>query len=384
MMLWRPPDRSRRPEADTLGPTRMTVLPASNPPSPSRRWWPAIAERLGPLAALFLLIALATWVDKGGSFLTVGNFLNILRQNSFVGIVALGMTFVIILGGIDLSVGSMVALLGGVGIMMLNKAGNGWELSPWLAITIAGAVMITLGMGLGLINGLVISVGRITPFIATLGGMAMFRSLALVFADGGEYRAGVPGFDKLGSGWVNLPISYVQAGADAATSLRLHYPTMAFFALAAVLSVVLSRTTFGRRVYAIGDNEKAALYSGIKLGRTRIATYALVGGLCGMTALLVSARMNSVSSAQTGLMYELDAIAAVVVGGASMRGGRGRIFGTVVGVLILGVVNNMLNMISSSETLTKLGLANVSIAHLQGLVKGLIIIAAVMVQRGRQ
>lgn len=339
-------------------------------------------ERLGPLAALGLLVLLAWCLDTSGSFLTVQNFSNILRQNSFVGIVALGMTFVIILGGIDLSVGSMVALLGGVGILFLNKAGGWWPGSS-APVWAAAGLMIVGGTMLGAVNGLVITAGRITPFIATLGGMAMFRSLALLFIDGGEYRASVSGFGALGAGSIETPLTFTPAGADSAIPLKLHYPTLVFFGLALALSFILSRTTFGRRVYAVGDNDKAALYAGVKLGHVRVATYALMGGLCGIAALLVSSRMNSVSSAQTGLMYELDAIAAVVVGGASMRGGSGRIFGTVVGVLILGVVNNMLNMISSSETLAKLGMPNLNIAHAQGLVKGLIIIAAVWVQRGR-
>ena len=328
-----------------------------------------LLQRLGPIVALLLLILVAWLIDKDGRFLTLRNFENILRQNAAVGVIALGMTFVIILGGIDLSVGSMAALLGGVGILAMNKAmESGWSEST--AILAAVGTMLLGGPLLGALNGLVITKGRITPFIATLGTMVIFRSLSLVFVDGGEYRAAAAGFAGL-------------AQPDWMGDWSRRFTALLFFALAIVLGVVLKRTWFGTAVHAVGDNETAARYAGIKLDRVRIATYALCGLMCGIAAFIVSTRMNSIASAQTGQLYELDAIAAVVVGGASMRGGLGSILGTVVGVLILGVVNNMLNMISSSDTLKALGLEGVNIAHLQGLVKGLIIIAAVFVQRSR-
>jgi ribose transport system permease protein len=327
----------------------------------------SILQRYGPLVALLLLIALAWLIDKDGKFLTVRNFENILRQNAAVGVIALGMTFVIILGGIDLSVGSMAALLGGVGIMAMNKAMAKGS-SESAAIAAAAGTMLIGGPLLGAFNGLIITKGRIPPFIATLGAMVIFRSLTLVFKDGGEYRAEATGFSSLASP------EWMGDWGKRATA-------MLFFSLAALLAVTLKRTWYGTAVHAVGDNDVAAKYSGIKLDRIKIATYALSGLMCGVAALIVSTRMNSIASAQTGQLYELDAIAAVVVGGASMRGGSGSIVGTVIGVLILGVVNNMLNMISSSETLAWLGLEGLNIAHLQGLVKGVIIIAAVFVQR---
>lgn len=335
--------------------------------------WRAV-QRQGPLLALLLVILLAWWLDKGGTFLTWANFSNILRQNAVVGIIALGMTFVIILGGIDLSVGSMVALLGGVGVLAMNWAGSGGSGGAvegglaWWPLMVGFGVMVGGGVILGLVNGLIITKGRITPFIATLGTMAIFRSLALVFKDGGEYRSSVKDWTLMFSPKV------------ADVSWRL-FPAVVFLVLGIVLHVVLKRTRYGTAVHAIGDNNKAARYAGIRIDWVKIATYALTGLLCGIAAVLVSSRMNSVSSAQTGQLYELDAIAAVVVGGASMRGGSGRIFGTVIGVLILGVVNNMLNMLSSSDNLKALGMENLNISHLQGLVKGIIIIAAVLVQR---
>jgi ribose transport system permease protein len=334
----------------------------------SSRFWSAI-QNFGPLLALLVLITVAALIDHDGKFLTVRNFENILRQNSVVGIVALGMTFVIILGGIDLSVGSLTALLGGVGIVAMNKAAaSGW--SPAGSIAIAAAVMVLGGPLLGTLSGAIISYGRITPFITTLGGMAIFRSLALAIKDGGEYRSDVELFSQV-------------AEPKFLGEWASRFPAMVFFSIAAVLAIILKCTRYGTAVHAVGDNDRAALYAGIKLPRITIATYALSGLMCGIGALLASSRMNSISSAQTGSMYELDAIAAVVVGGASMRGGYGRISGTIVGVLILGVVSNMLNMISSSDSLKALGLENVNMIHLQGCVKGVIIIAAVLVQRRR-
>jgi ribose transport system permease protein len=328
-----------------------------------------LLQRLGPVVALLLLIFVAWLIDKDGKFLTVRNFENILRQNAAVGVIALGMTFVIILGGIDLSVGSLTALLGGVGIMAMNRVMEAnWSEST--SIVAAVATMLLVGPLLGALSGVLITKGRITPFIATLGAMAIYRSLTLVFKDGGEYRAQAANFASLASPeWMG--------------DWARRFTAVIFFALAIVLSVLLKKTWFGTAVHAVGDNETAARYAGIRVDRVKIMTYALSGLMCGIAALIVSTRMNSIASAQTGQLYELDAIAAVVVGGASMRGGFGSIWGTVIGVLILGVVNNMLNMISSSETLKSLGLEGVNIAHLQGLVKGVIIIAAVVVQRQR-
>ena len=328
-----------------------------------------LLQRLGPVVALLLLILVAALIDREGRFLTVRNFENILRQNAAVGVVALGMTFVIILGGIDLSVGSLVAVLGGVGILAMNWAIK-HEASDSRAVVIAAGCMLLLGPILGALNGVLITKGRITPFIATLGAMAIYRSLTLVFKDGGEYRAEAVGFSSLMS-----PEWMGESGRRLTAII--------FFGLAVLLWVMLKKTWFGTAVHAVGDNETAAKYAGIKLDRVKIMTYALSGLMCGVAALIISTRMNSFASAQTGQLYELDAIAAVVVGGASMRGGYGSIWGTVIGVLILGVVNNMLNMISSSDTLNSLGLEGLNIAHLQGLVKGVIIIAAVMVQRSK-
>lgn len=330
--------------------------------------WVALFERFGPLLALVLLIAGTAIVEAARvpagdrAFLTTRNFANILGQWSFVGIVAIGMTFVIILGGIDLSVGSMVALVAGAAVYALNAAASSGE-SAAAPIAVAATVCLLGGCVLGMVNGLVIARGRIAPFVATLGTLAIYRSLILAPAEGSEIRSQVSAFGSLGS--TTVPIPWV--GTDGA-ALPLKLGVVVFLAVAVIAHLVLRTTVFGRQVYAIGGNAKAARYAGVRSARVTTAVYTIAGLTCGIAALLNASRLNSVSSSSLGLFYELDAIAAVVIGGTRLQGGSGRIFGTVIGVLILGVVSNMLNMLGVSP-------------FYHGLVKGLIIIAAVLVQR---
>jgi ribose transport system permease protein len=286
-------------------------------------------------------------------FLKPANLLNILRQVSFVGIIAVGMTFVIISGGIDLSVGSMTGFIGGLMIMVLNGVMGGSGGSELASTLIAIVCGLLIGPILGLVNGIVITKGKIVPFIATLSGMAVYRSLAIFLADGGEFRS-------------QSFTTYGQLGMEGLGPIS--YPVLIWVAVIIIGQVLLSSTRYGRYVYAIGSNEQAVRYSGINVDRIKLITYTLIGACCGVSAMLVSSRMNSVSSSGTGMNYELDAIAAVIIGGTKMKGGSGTIWGTVVGVIILGIINNMLNLL------------NVSV-YLQGTVKGLIIIAAVFVQR---
>ncbi len=375
-----------------------------------RRWTEFIPPWLAPLVALGLLVAFtATFSD---AFLRPENLINILRQWSFVGIIAIGMTFVITLGGIDLSVGSLVALVGGLGIITLNsmigapetvalweetlKARQeglfepfnapsrftAWWAGVWMMLGVGGSeawsvaaafiVMLLAGTLAGLFNGVLVAKGKLAPFIATLGGLAAFRSLSLAMADGGEYRsASRELFGAIGQGGIPIPGTNIAPNAPEPVPLLVPWPVLVFAAAAIVGWVVLNRTRYGRYVTAIGCNERAAVYSAITVSRVKWLTYTLVGFCTGLAGLLLASRMNSVSSAQTGIMYELDVIAAVVIGGTRMRGGSGTIFGTIVGVLILGVIGNMLNMLQVS-------------VYLQGLVKGTIIIVAVLAQRAER
>lgn len=324
-----------------------------------------LVSQFGPIVALLLLIVGTAMVEafrvpaEERAFLTTRNFSNILGQWSYVGTVAIGMTFVIILGGIDLSVGALVALAAAAGMYTLNAAagwGDGW------AILMASAVCIAGGAALGLFNGVVIAKGRIAPFVATLGTLAIYRSLVLAPAQGGEIRSEVAAFGEFGGAMVRIP----WIGTEG-NPLPVRMAVFVFLGVALLSHLVLARTVFGRQVYAIGDNPRAARYAGIKIGLVTTSVYGIAGLTCGIAALLNASRLNSVSSSSLGLFYELDAIAAVVIGGTRLQGGAGRIFGTVVGVLILGVVSNMLNMLQVSN-------------FYHGLVKGLIIIAAVLVQ----
>jgi ribose transport system permease protein len=323
----------------------------------------SVLQRLGPLLALALLVAGSSIASE--AFRQPQNLFNIVNQWSFVGLVAVGMTAVIILGGIDLSVGSMVALLGGTGIYFLNHLSHHHPTAV-LPIIGAGIVMVAGGVVLGLINGGVIVLGRVAPFIVTVGTLAIFRSVIVYWANGSEVRSAVPDFAVLGSGGIELPIHNSRGMA-----IELGYPTIVFLVMAAAAELVLRKTVLGRRVYAVGDNTTAARYAGIPIGRVTMIVYAFSGLMCGIAALLQSSRFTSVSSSTAGQLYELDAIAAVVVGGTVMTGGRGSVLGTVVGVLLLGVISNMLIM---------LGVEN----YIQGAVKGCIIIGAVLIQRGRR
>jgi len=353
----------------------------------------------GPFVALIALVIITTIFNP--RFLSPANIINILHNWSFVGLIAIGMTFVIILGGIDLSVGSLVALAGGLGIWVMNvviesprllataqqareaglempvgalrlalagvSSAVGIGGSEAAGVLLAFLVILLAGLTAGIFNGLLITKGRIAPFIATLGGLAAFRSLAQALADGGEFRS-VSGvlFQKLGTG--GIPIVFLKNAYGRA--ILLPWPVLICAGVAVAAHILLSRTRFGRYVYAIGCNERAAVYSAINVTRIKLVTYTLIGLLTGLAALLNSSRMNAVSSGQTGLMWELDAIAAVVIGGTRMTGGSGRIWGTIVGLLMLGVISNMLNLLQISP-------------YLQGLVKGSIIVAAVLLQRGK-
>lgn len=291
--------------------------------------------------ALILLIIVAGILNP--RFLTFRNLANIARQVSVIGIVSIGMTVVIISGGIDLSVGSVLALSGVAGMSMLNASGS---------ILVSLATTVAAGVLMGAINGTLITRGRLAPFIATLGMMAAARSLALFFVRGGNVVGEVDGYAAISRGML----------------LGFRYPVYVFLIVAIVVGVLMSRTRFGRYVYATGSNEKATMLSAVNTNRVKLGVYALCGATVAVAAIMESATLESISSANSGHMYELDAIAAVIIGGTRLEGGRGHIIGTVIGVLILGVLNNVLNLMDVSP-------------FLQGFVKGLIIIVAVLVQR---
>ncbi len=302
-----------------------------------------------PLLALIILGTISAFMSE--HFLSVGNVLNVLRQASYFGIVALGMTFVIIGGGIDLSVGSMLALVGFVAVTVLNAL-SGPETAPAWPVVAAALAALALGAVLGLANGITIAAGRIAPFIVTLGTLAVFRSLALYLADAGERRS----------------VNELYGSLGASRILGVPTPIWVFLGVAVLLNVLLHSTRYGRHVCAVGSNERVAQFSAVAVNKVRTATYVIAGVTVGISAVLWSARTNSINSTNFGAGEELNAIAAVIIGGTPINGGRGSVFGTVVGAVMLQIINNMLNLMSVSP-------------YLQGTVKGLVIIVAALVQR---
>ncbi|QUG43140.1 ABC transporter permease [Psychrobacillus sp. INOP01] len=290
----------------------------------------------------FIIIFIASSV-MNPRFLDINNQLNILMQVSIIGIVALGMTVVMLSGGIDLSVGSVLALVGVITVLALNASGS---------ILVGIFTALVVGSFAGFLNGLMVAKGRIASFIATLGMMAAARSIALYIAEGGSVSGEVSGFTAIANSdlWI------------------FDYPVIIFFAMTALVYILMHKTRFGRYVYALGSNEKAAMLSAIRVDRIKIAVYSLAGLLVSVAAIIETSRLNSISSSSSGVQYELDAIAAVIIGGTRMTGGRGKIIGTLFGVLILGILNNMMNLMNVSP-------------YLQGFVKGLIIIIAVVFQK---
>lgn len=324
-------------------------------------------SKYGVLVAFLVLFFIsAAW--KPDMFLKPENLRNIINQNVPVGILAVGMTFVIITGGIDLSVGSMIAFVGGLGLTILNRQIGGGTPELTAAMIAAGS-MIGLGAFAGLVQGLIVAYGRVTPFVTTLIGMLAFRSMTLALANGGEVRSqSTEVWPAWGSDGIHLPFIKI---AEGRMDLVITYAILAFFVVIALASFILNKTRYGRYAIAVGANERAARYSAIPVERIKILTYVLSGVAVGIAAIFLSGRMNSVASGSQGLFFELDAIAAVVIGGTSLRGGFGRIWGTFVGVLLLGVINNMLIFAGVGS-------------HWQGVVKGLVILLAVLLQRERR
>lgn len=284
------------------------------------------------------------------------NWLNILRNNAPVGIIALGMTFVIISGGIDLSVGSTLVAVGAMVMMVVDGSATG--LLAGMGITgvpayiIAIAVGLVFGALLGWINGVLIAHGKLPPFIATLGTMQIFRSVTQHLTQ--HANPSVPkGFLQI----ANLKIGsfYIM-------------PILYWLAIAAVLYVVSKRTTFGRHVFAVGSNIRTARLSGINVNKVKRRIYMLTGMLVAIAAIIQVSRIGSMDYASAGSGYEMDAIAAVIVGGTSMSGGKGSIVGTVLGMLIIGVMNNLLTLFGVPP-------------FLREACKGVIVIVAVLLQK---
>lgn len=298
----------------------------------------------GIIVAFIVLCVILSVVSP--YFLGVNNLLNVLRQVSINGVLAIGMTFVILTRGIDLSVGSVMAFAAMVAASFA-VVDSGMPLIVPLTLGLAA------GLALGCVNGVMVARFAIPPFVMTLGMLSMARGLTYIYSDGMPISSLSPSFLWLGQGMVaGIPV-----------------PVILFAAVFMLAWFTLRYTTFGRYVYAVGGNPTAARLSGIKVSRITFSVYAISGLLCGLAGLMIAAR-TSAALPQAGVAYELDAIAAVVIGGTSLAGGKGRIVGTLFGVLIIGVINNGLDLLGVSS-------------FYQQLVKGAIIVVAVMLDRSR-
>ena len=289
------------------------------------------ARRFGTLIGLIVLGAVLWALTP--HFLTVSNLLNIAQQTSINAIVAVGMTFVILSGGIDLSVGSIVAVAG---------VALGLALQADQPLFVALAIALLTGIACGQINGLLIDRGGLPPFIVTLGTMSMARGAALVLTEGRPISGFDEGFRTLATG----TIAFIPA------------PVLVMVAVYAIAHLVLTRTTFGRYVYAIGGNEEATRLSGVRVHLHKPAIYAVSGLTSAIAAVLLTARLNSAQPI-AGMMYELDAIAATVIGGTSLLGGEGSLGGTLIGALIMGVLRNGLNLLGVSSFLQQIVIGGV-------------------------
>ncbi len=296
------------------------------------------------LIIAFVLVAMViAFSIASQSFMTPTNLTNILKQISVNGIIAVGMTFVILTGGVDLSVGSLVAL---AGVIMASIAKQGNEY--WVAGLLAGVVVALV---LGLINGVLIAYFKVVPFIQTLAMMSIARGLTLMYSDG-------------------KPISDLHHDFTAMGKSEIAFiPTIVWiFILVFVIAFIyLYKTRQGRHIYALGGNEQATYISGVNTKMVMCSVYAISGLLCGIAAVVLTARVAS-GIPRAGEGYELDAISAVVIGGASMSGGKGTLIGTLLGVLIIGVLNNGMDLLSVSS-------------YLQSVIKGIIIIIAVLMDK---
>lgn len=302
----------------------------------------AILKKSGSVIGLIALFVVISCLNS--SFIEPSNLKNLLRQVSINALISFGMTFVILTGGIDLSVGSILALSS---VLMGSFIKGGME--PVLGIVLA----CVIGALLGSVNGLVITYGKVAPFIATLATMTIFRGLTLVYTNGNPISSLTDSetFHEFGQGYV----------------LGLPVPAVMMLIMFGVSYFILHKTTLGRKTYAVGGNEKVSFIAGIKIDRIKIFAYTITGMLCGMAGAILTSRLNS-AQPTAGTGYELDAIAAVVLGGTSLSGGKGRIVGTIIGALIIGTLNNGLNILNVSS-------------FYQQVVKGIVILLAVLMDR---
>ncbi|MCZ7571298.1 MAG: ribose ABC transporter permease [Ardenticatenaceae bacterium] len=325
--------------------TRATEVKARAPWSTASR----LSQRLGKVLEIrqasmtiilvLIVLSLSLATDR---FLTVTNLINVARQVSIISVVAIGMTMVIISAGIDLSVGGIVAVAGSFSAAVMATTGN---------VPLAIAVGLLTGTALGAVNGLFIAYFNLAAFIVTLATFSLTRSANLAFTHGWPLSVTTEAYNFIGQGYLGpVPV-----------------PVVIMFVLYLVGTVTMQNTRFGRYVYALGDNEEAVRLAGINVSTYRLAIYTLTGTLCGLGGIMLTARLGS-AQPNAGGGFELDAIAAVILGGTSLYGGEGSLAGTLVGCFIIGFISNGMNLLNVSP-------------FYQGMAKGAIILVAVLIDR---
>ena len=320
----------------------------------ARHAW-ARLHGIGPVVGLLALCVGGFLLNH--DFATIDNAMNVLTRTAFIGIIAVGMCFVIISGGIDLSVGSMAALIAG-GVILLMNALGAHHVAPWLAVVLGAGFAVLLGALFGLAHGLLITRGRIEPFIVTLGTLGIFRATLTWLSDGGAIT-------------LDNDLADAYAPVYYAAVLGIPVPVWVFLIVAVLGAAILNRTAYGRYVQAIGSNEQVARYAAVDVDFTKMMTYVLLGACVGVATLLYVPRLGS-ASPTTGLLWELEAIAAVIVGGTALKGGAGSITGTVIGAILLSVISNILNLTSIISV------------YLNAAVQGGAIIVVAFMQRRRK
>lgn len=298
----------------------------------------------GSIIALLLLIAVIGIISP--QFRTVDNFLSLLRQSSINGLIAFGMTLVILTGSIDLSVGSVLALTSALAAGLIVSG---------VPAPVAMLMALVAGALLGLVSGLLVSKGRLQPFIATLISMTAYRGITMIYMGGKPIS--------------NLGASAFLRGVGKGAFLGIPNPVWILMVAFACVFFVLNNTTFGRKVYAVGSNAKAAALAGVNISKTKMIVFAMSGFFAALSGMILLSRLGS-AQPTLGVGYELDAIAAVALGGTSLNGGRGKIYGTLIGVLIIAVLNNGLNIIGVPS-------------YYQDVVKALVILIAVLSDKNR-
>lgn len=339
-------------------------MPLSLPISPSGPRRPSLKMMLLQVRAYIALMALViVFALLSPAFLTTGNLIILTKQVAINAILGIGMTFVILSGGIDLSIGSIVGLCGMVAGWLINEGlilpmfGVSIFFDVWIVILLT----LVVGVVVGVVNGVLVTRLRVAPFIATLGTLYVARGAALLISDGATF-ANLVGHESLGN--TGFPV------LGAGTLLELPYPIWVMVLFAVVAAFVARKTPFGRQVYAVGGNEKAAGLSGVRTNRVKLLTY-MISGLCAaMVGLIIASQLVAAHPA-TGETFELNAIAVVVLGGTSLMGGRGTMGGTIIGAFVIGVLVNGMVLLGVSE-------------FWQIVIKGTVIVLAVVVDQWQQ